>query len=516
VTATISPDQFLDPIWRLHNLYFIIDEKSKRVQFTPNAAQLDFIQNMHTRNVILKARRLGFTTVCCLAYLDDCLFHPNVTAALIAHKLPDAQKIFASKVKYPYDNLADQLRERLPLKKDSADSLGFANNSEISVTTSARSGTLNWLHVSEYGKICAMSPERAREIRTGSFPAAEHGIITIESTAEGEGGDFYDKTIDAQKLVSLNADLTRKDFKFFFYPWWSDPKSVLERTNVPVSEDDALYFERISNEIKADPVLAPTFNGFSEAQKNWWVTAEGEYGGDMKREYPATPKEAFEQAIEGAIFADDLAIAYKQHRIGPFPIDTSRPVHTFWDLGRADETAIWFAQDFGSQTRFVGYYENSGEFIDFYLRYLARWADEHHIVYGKHYVPHDGDRDSLWLKEGTMAVMSRLGFKPRVVDRIADKWTAITMGRRKFGQVAFDEAGCKEGLARLKKYRKEWDERRGVWREHPYHGPESNGADAYLTFAQSGHTPNNGPIKVRDKYRQHRDSDTSEASQWAA
>jgi hypothetical protein len=114
------------------------------------------------------------------------------------------------------------------------------------------------------------------------------------------------------------------------------------------------------------------FTGFTQQQKNWWVTEEASLGGDMKREYPATPKEAFEQAIEGSIFGDDIASAYKHGRIGAFPIDTSRPVHTFWDLGHADETAIWFAQDYGAQTRFVGYYENSGEFIDFYIRYLDK------------------------------------------------------------------------------------------------------------------------------------------------
>jgi hypothetical protein len=27
-----------------------------------------------------------------------------------------------------------------------------------------------------------------------------------------------------------------------------------------------------------------------------------------------------------------------------------------------------------------------------------------------------------------------------------------------------------------------------VWKDHPHHGPESNGADAFLTFAQSGHS----------------------------
>jgi hypothetical protein len=61
----------------------------------------------------------------------------------------------------------------------------------------------------------------------------------------------------------------------------------------------------------------------------------------MKREYPATPDEAFEQALEGAYFAHDLYAAQKQGRIGGFPYDPRHPVQSFWDLGRNDLNTIW-------------------------------------------------------------------------------------------------------------------------------------------------------------------------------
>ena len=428
------------------------------------------------------------TTLMCIVQLDDCIFTPTTRAAVIAHRLDDAKVIFRDKVKFPYDALDDGLKASVPAIQDSADTMTFANNSSFRVSTSVRSGTLQWLHVSEYGKICAQFPDKAREIKTGSFPAAEAGVITVESTAEGESGDFFDITAEAQRLLNVGARLTRKDFKFFFYPWWRAKEYVLDRTNVPVSPEDDAYFERIGHEIAAVPSLADHFDGFTQAQKNWWVTEQAHLGSDMKREYPSTPKEAFEQAIEGAIFAEDIAIAHKHKRIGNFPFDKTRPVNTFWDLGHSDETAIWLEQDVGSQPTMIGYYENSGEGIEHYLRWLKAWADERQAVFGKHYLPHDGDRKSIWTPEGSMVVMSRLGFRPNIVNRHPDKWEAVKIGRRKFGTVAFDEAGTKEGMQRLKAYRKEWDDRRSVWKDHPHHGPESNGADAFLTFAQSGHS----------------------------
>src|SRR5690606_39107774 len=109
--------------------------------------------------------------------------------------------------------------------------------------------------------------------------------------------------------------------------------------------EDADYFAKTERDI-GKPI--------SQEQRNWWLATEKQLGGDMKREYPATPKEAFEQAIEGAIFADDIAIAYKHKRIGTFPLDRTRPVNTFWDLGHNDETAIWLEQDAGAQPTFIG------------------------------------------------------------------------------------------------------------------------------------------------------------------
>jgi hypothetical protein len=363
---------------------------------------------------------------------------------------------------------------------------------------------VKWLHISEYGKICAQFPDKAQEIRSGAFPSAEQGIITIESTAEGEGGDFYDRSKLAEEMAERGVDLTRKDFKFFFFPWWAEPTYRMARTNVPMSPEDTEYFERIQKEAATN---------LSLEQRNWWITEQVNQGSDMKREYPATPKEAFEQAIEGAIFADDIAIAHKHHRIGNFPFDPTRPVNTFWDLGHNDETAIWLEQDMGAQPTFIGYYENSGEGIEHYIRWLKQWGDERSAVFGKHYLPHDGDRKTIWTPEGSMVVMARLGFRPVIVNRHPDKWESIKIGRRKFGTVAFDEAGTKEGMKRLKSYRKEWDERRLVWRDHPHHGPESNGADAYLTFANSNHTPTVAPSHDGDRHKKrYYDREDSEGS----
>lgn len=157
--------------------------------FKPNRAQKRFIRRLWHRNLILKARQLGFTTLIAIMWLDHALFNGDQRCGIIAQDREAAEAIFRDKVKFAYTNLPDEIRERFPLARDSATELLFAhNNSSVRVATSMRSGTIHRLHVSEFGKICAKFPDKAQEVVTGSIPAVPtNGILVIESTAEGRG-----------------------------------------------------------------------------------------------------------------------------------------------------------------------------------------------------------------------------------------------------------------------------------------------------------------------------------------
>jgi hypothetical protein len=478
-TAKINPDQFLDPRWRLCNLYHIVDKKGQRVPFRPNDAQLRFISELHNQNIILKARQLGFTTLCCLIYLDACIFTPNTRAGVIAHKLDDAKVIFRDKVKYPYDQLDEELKSRIGAVQDSVDTLTFGNNSSIRVSTSMRSGTLQYLHVSEFGKICAQYPEKAREIVTGALNTLDAGqFVVIESTAEGQDGAFYEMVQRARDLQDASKPLTSMDYRFHFFPWWQDKEYALPGAMVALTEQDERYFDKL----RAEGIV------LTDDQKAWYVKKEAGQQGDMKREYPSTPDEAFEQALEGAYFSTQLAVAMKHGRIGGYPFDPRYVVNTFWDLGRNDLNTIWLHQFVKGFHRFVGYYENSGEFIGHYIKWLREWGEDRDASFGDHYLPHDGDRESLFLEGGTKAVMDKLRFRPKFVERPGNKVEAITTARSIFARCQFDESSCALGLKRLRMYRKEWDEERGVWKDRPRHDDASHGADSYMTFACSGIT----------------------------
>jgi hypothetical protein len=481
--AKISSRQFADRRWRLNNLYWITDEHGRRVPFRMNWAQEALFDGMHHVNLILKARQLGMTTFAQLFMLDMCVFRPNIRAGTIAHTLPDAQAIFRDKVRYPYDNLPAGLRAHVPLIRHSANELALANNSILRVATSHRSGTLQYLHVSEYGKMCARYPEKAREVRTGALNTVQAGqVIFIESTAEGQEGHLYELCEDAQARQRTGAPLTPLDAKFFFFPWWQAPKYRIAPDGVAIPEDLARYFAQLEQQgIRLDA-----------AQKAWYTRKAATQLGDMKREYPSTPKEAFEASVEGAYFGALMEAAETQGRIGTFKANPDYPVHTAWDIGRSDYTSIWFWQRFVGRLRLVGFYQNSGEGLPHYARevqnrYAAnRWMRKG----GIDYVPHDA-RVTEW---GTDKSRIEQMFKEKLNPRIAPELSledGINAVRATLPMCEFDAEGCAEGIRMLKSYRKEWNEEAGCWRDRPRHDLASHGADAfrYLACAHRDLTP---------------------------
>ncbi len=476
-----------DPMWRLcsGNLYKIMvksdDGEGSVIPFRPNRAQRRLISRLWHRNIILKARQLGFTTLIAIMWLDHALFVPNQRCGIIAQDREAAEVIFRDKVKLAYDNLPEQLRLSMPTNSETKSELLFAhNNSSIRVATSMRSGTIHRLHVSEFGKIGAKFPDKAKEVVTGSLPAVPlDGIAIIESTAEGQAGEFYDMCKRAMATDEKGVDLSPRDYRFHFFPWWQEPGYRLDSTNVVITDKDREYFGVIEGEM--DCVL-------DAEQRNWYVaTRDADFSGDpekMWQEYPSTPKEAFQQSTEGTYYAVQLAAARKEGRIGLFPHVTSVPVNTFWDIGSSDGTAIWFHQRIGAENRFIKFMEGWGEPYSFFIRQMQALG----YVWGAHYLPHDGDhkRQQGDKIQSPIEMLQKfdIGGKWIIVPRVEDINHGIQSVRESFSQCTFDEAGTKDGLIHLGQYKKEWNARLGCWSDRPRHDIHSEAADAIRQFAQ--------------------------------
>lgn len=470
--------------WRLSHLYSIADEKGRIVPFRPNAEQERFLDEMHTLNLILKARQLGFSTLIQMMALDTCLFHGNTNAGVIAQDIDTAKDIFRLKFKDVYDRLPAELRARVVATQDAAQEMTFSNGSKIRVGTSLRGGTYQFLHVSELGKIAAKYPEKAREIKSGALNTVHAGQhIFVESTAEGQGGLFYELVQDAQAREEQGIEPSDLEFKLYFAPWWRDKRYRLESART-IPPKHLEYFRELERQhgIRLD-----------DAQKVWYSQKANQQKEDMRREYPSYPQEAFEAPIEGAYYTQELQHAQDQRRIGEYPFDPKLgQVFTFWDLGRSDMMTIWLGQRRGpSRWRWFDYIEGQDESFPYYARLLKEKQNELRCVYGGHFLPHDGGRKELIATESRQTSLENLGIYPcQVVNRTKDLsgpslTSSINLVKALIDVSEFDRAGCATGIKHLKNYRREWDDKLGVWKASPLHNVASDGADGYRTAAEA-------------------------------
>ncbi|SPW30903.1 Uncharacterised protein [Edwardsiella tarda] len=94
-----------DPWWRLDNLYHVVNEQGVLVPFRMRPAQRQLFREMHEKNLILKARQLGFSTAIDLYLLDQALFSKNVKCGIVAQDKQAAAEIFRTKIEVPFDHL---------------------------------------------------------------------------------------------------------------------------------------------------------------------------------------------------------------------------------------------------------------------------------------------------------------------------------------------------------------------------------------------------------------------------
>lgn len=498
-------DVLADPFKRWSTLYHVRTKSGGVVPFRPWPEQVEVYQRLHYRNIILKARQRGMTTGMLIFMLDRVLFNSYMNAGVIAHNREDAARFFEDIVKVAYDNLPEVLRRRFPARSDSSNELSFEHNgSAIRIGTSLRSVNNQLLHITEYGKICAQYPHRAREIRRGALnTVSTENIVTIESTAEGAYGDFYDKctVAEAQQLARKAGDrgpIHPMEYRFFFFPWWRAPEytaPALSENEIPGWAD--AYFDKLY----ADHGIELT-----PEQEAWYILKREELGeGGMYQEHPSYPREAFRVMVEGAIYAREMLAARESGRIGQYPPMPGYPVNTFWDIGRGDATSVWFHQRIGGRNRFFRNETRSGYLLPWWVARVRELAQQNGWVLGGWYFPHDmgviewGQQSGAERGEGLdrRQVAENLGAKPaHIVDRVRRTEHGIEMMRQQFPSCEFDEDGCNAtaeedggvgGLQALEAYRYEFSDKLNSLKLEPLHDWASDPADAIRQFAQGYH-----------------------------
>ena len=186
---------------------------------------------------------------------------------------------------------------------------------------------------------------------------------------------------------------------------------------------------------------------------------------------------SFDSASIGSIYAKGLTKADEEKRITKVPYELGIKVNTYWDLGMADKTAIWFVQQKGSAFHIIDYFEDSGESLEYYTTVL----DEKKYIYDTHYLPHDANVRELGTGVSRVETAQSLGMRTSIVPKLSVE-DGINAVRMVLSRCWFDHEKTKHGLDALRQYR--WASNdRGELKNKTVHDWTSHSADAFRYFA---------------------------------
>lgn len=508
-----------DQLWRLNHMYFILDKQGATRRFKLNWAQEQIYKNRWNRNAILKARQLGMSTFTSILMLDMCIHYPNFKAGIIDKSLPDGEEKLA-KIKFAAQCMLNapefvkdefvtdaEAREAIAMHNQAmisqmlvrsqeggegkidktilAQKAEFANGSKIVLGTSLRGGTLQFLHVSEFGSIAANNPSKALEILSGGVNAVPaDGLVIIESTHEGgKYGENYRIMKNAMEMSGKR--LTQIDYRFFFFPWWKQAEYALP------GEGHAEYLDEYFESLEAQGI------SLSPGQKKWYSIQEKTFGYRVKTEYPSTPEEAFTQQVDGSLYGSIISrLRYQGRMAADFEADPYAPLYVSWDIGMSDYTSMWIVQPVAGRFHVLDYYCANDHDVPHYINKVLEWE----AFFGKrvvrHLLPHDAKVERDWgnpMSSFQMKLISA-GFNTVVLPKTSNVWDGIftvkdllphfTFHKRCSEPIVVDGKEYMSGVDALENYQSGRLGANGVERTTPLHDLTSHGADAFRYFVE--------------------------------
>lgn len=272
ITKEQAEEKLKDKSWRVSHLYKIKTKEQKIQTFKPNAAQRFYLEKETNRDIILKARQLGISTLKLIEQLDYATWNENSNVAVIAHTRDKVQVLFEI-VKLAYENIPKPFKPRVSY--DNRNELYFPDiRSKIYVATDTRGETVHNLHVSELAYL-----ESAEQKMLGILESVpKNGIISFESTANGIGNYFY---------KTWNED---NEFEKHFLAWNLDPE-YQEDTTKTIDELEEEY-RQLQLIYTLTPEIREKLN-LSKEQFQWYINKVKRHRDSTPQEYPSTPLEAF-------------------------------------------------------------------------------------------------------------------------------------------------------------------------------------------------------------------------------
>lgn len=271
-------ERLRDPQYFIERFFHIVDKSRMRVPFRFNLPQTRYYGAKTNFDLILKARKEGFSSLIEALWLHACMFGQYVRAVTMSHEMESTKRHF-DRVRYFLENMGVKERKfEIELDEESQKQITFSGSqSSYWIGTAGakafgRGDDITHLHLSE------VAHYDNQEVLTGALEACvPKAMRVMETTANGVGEAFHKLWQEAKDSKSESK------WHPHFFSWFEDPTNRL-----PLPQH--INFRMSS----AEQAMQKQFNLDLE-QINWYRNKRAEMPdkGKMPQEYPSTDQEAF-------------------------------------------------------------------------------------------------------------------------------------------------------------------------------------------------------------------------------
>jgi len=182
-------------------------------------------------------------------------------------------------------------------------------------------------------------------------------------------------------------------------------------------------------------------------------------------------------------FSVELNNIYETNRIKDNLIIPGTNAYAFYDIGWNDNTAVIIVQinEYGKYN-IIHYFQNNNKIFEYYVTECRRFCNKHNLLLHSHYVPHDGQKHEFGSGKNVVDFAHELGEKCYIVPAPSSKINAIQSMRQMLYKCNFEKENTRVLIDCLSNYTKEFDEKKGVYKNNAVHNWASHGVDAFQTF----------------------------------
>lgn len=399
------------------------------IEYEPRAWADEFHDNPKRFKVLVLHRRAGKTTAVLQHLQRDAMMTPNARFAYIAPTYKQAKNI-------AWDLIKEMARPIPGIDFNEVElTVRYPNNSKITLYGADNPDSLRGIGL--WGVVFDEYSQQPSNIFTEIIlPAlADHnGYAIWIGTPKGKN-EFY--KLYRQAITGLD-----KDGKDISEDWWGLLLSA-----------------------GASGIISP-----EELELQKRNMSDDEYAQEFEC--------SFDAAIKGAYYSSEIQRARAEGRIRAFNYDPLLPVFTVWDLGVSDATAIGFYQKVGTDILMIDYYESTDKGLNHYVKVLR----EKDYIYSQHYAPHDIKQREWTTGKSRQEIARDLGIYFDIVADLSIE-DGINAGRMVFPRLYINEKNCSRFVDYLAQYHKEWDDKRGAFKDRPKHDFTSHAADVHRYMA---------------------------------